>query len=153
MLRCMNTVEGKNGSMSFDGRSVAVEVRSNIGNRPMGRRVIAVSDVETVDVVPPRGAYLGTFNVVPKGAPPKLGRSVHGRWNAVNSDTGITFKPKQLAAVEAFAREVEAARAASVAAPAGGVTAQLRTLGAMHHRGAIDDATFIREAHLLLPQL
>lgn len=150
----MTTVDGKNGRMSFDGSVVVIESRSNLGNNPMGRRVVQLADVESVDLVEPHGAYLGTFNVVLKGAPSRLGRSVAGRLNAVNSDTGMTFKPRQLKAVRGLAGEIESARAAlPPAGVRGEVAAQLRNLGSMHHRGAIDDATFIREMHTLLPQL
>lgn len=33
------------------------------------------------------------------------------------------------------------------------VISQLRQLGSMHHRGTLDDATFIKELHELLPRL
>ena len=94
----------------------------------------------------------------------------------------ILIGPGHVKAFEALTAEINAAKAAPPApvvvqapapavapapapaptpapvAPSGGdgvgeVVAQLRGLGEMHHRGAIDDATFIREAHILLPKL
>lgn len=43
--------------------------------------------------------------------------------------------------------------AAPVNAEREAVIAQLRQLGSMHHRGALDDQTFIKELHALLPRL
>lgn len=115
---------------------------------------LAANGVWSVSVV---GEVQSSQNTRGRAAVSKVAR---GDENSiiVRHGQGGAFKSLGEAISTAKAAQVSGGAPAPVSAPAPdqgreAVIAQLRHLGSMHHRGSLDDATFIRELHELLPRL
>jgi len=161
-----------NGSATFDGQTLTI-ARGGFSRQGRGRKVIPLSAIGAVQLRPPSfGAIVGdgAWSVSVAGevqsSESRRGRGKARRAGRYDENT-ILVGPGHVKAFEALTAEINAAKAAPpapvvVQAPESpapvdqgreAVIAQLRNLGAMHHRGSIDDETFIREAHSLLPRL
>ena len=161
---------GMNGSATFDGQTLTI-TRAGFSRQGRGEKVIPLQAIGAVQLRRPSfGAIVGdgAWSVSVAGEV-QSSESRRGRGNARRQgrfdENTILVGPGHVKAFEALTAEINAAKAAPpapvvVQAPApdvpavsGDVAAQLRNLGAMHHRGSIDDATFIAELHQLLPRL
>ena len=163
---------GMNGSVTFDGRTLTI-TRAGFSRQGRGEKAIPLQAIGAVQLRKPSfGAIVGdgAWSVSVAGEV-QSSESRRGRGNARREgrfdENTILVGPGHVKAFEALTAEINAAKAAPpapvvVQAPApaadasgasGDVAAQLRNLGAMHHRGSIDDATFIAELHQLLPRL
>ena len=163
---------GVNGSATFDGQTLTI-TRAGFARQGRGEKVIPLQAIGAVQLRRPSfGAIVGdgAWSVSVSGEV-QSSESRRGRGNARRQgrfdENTILVGPGHVKAFEALTAEINAAKAAPpapvvVQAPApaadvssvsGDVAAQLRNLGAMHHRGSIDDATFIAELHQLLPRL
>ena len=160
--------KGSNGRVSFDGQTLRIS-RGTFSRQGKGEKVIPLASVGAVQLRRPSwGAALadGAWSVSVLG---EVGNSEsrRGRGNARREgrfdENTIILGSQHVKAFEALTAAINEAKAspATVAPPVAPVpdagrealVSQLRQLGAMHHRGSIDDATFIREMHVLLPQL
>ena len=172
-----------NGSATFDGQTLTIMRGgfSRQGRSEKVIPLHAIGAVQLRK--PSFGAIVGdgAWSVSVMGEM-QSSESRRGRGNARRQgkydENTILIGPGHVKAFEALTAEINAAKAAppapvvvqapapavapapapAPASPSGGgvsgeVAAQLRGLGAMHHRGAIDDETFIRELHQLLPRL
>ena len=158
----------------FDGQALTITRNGVLGMMTQGRneKVIPLSAIGAVQYRPPTLATNGVWSVSVVGEvqSSKNARGMRAVAKVARDDeNSIIVRPGQGAAFKALGEAIESARVAPPPAPApapspappapsggdgvGEVVAQLRGLGEMHHRGAIDDATFIREAHILLPML
>ena len=163
---------GMNGSATFDGQTLTI-TRAGFARQGRGEKVIPLQAIGAVQLRKPSfGAIVGdgAWSVSVSGEV-QSSESRRGRGNARRQgrfdENTILVGPGHVKAFEALTAEINAAKAAPpapvvVQAPTApvpadqgreAVIAQLRNLGSMHHRGVIDDATFIREAHSLLPRL
>ena len=161
---------GTNGTALFDGQVLTIR-RGFISNQARGEKVIPLASIGAVQLRKPSfGALMadGVWSVSVLGevqlSTSKRGRG-HGRKESKGDENSIIVKPGQMAAFQRLTDEINAAKVAGAmpqvpvqAAPAvdqgrEALIAQLRQLGSMHHSGAIDDATFIREMHGILPRL
>ena len=172
---------GLNGSVEFDGQTLTIR-RGGFAGQGRGEKVIPLSAIGAVQLRKPSFGLAstdGAWSVSVMGEA-QSSESRRGRGNARKQgrfdENTIILGSWHVKAFEALTAEINAAKAAPPApvvvqapapapaptpappAPSGGdgvgeVVAQLRGLGEMHHRGGIDDATFIREAHILLPKL
>lgn len=160
---------GMNGSATFDGQTLTI-ARGGLSGQGRGQKVIPLHAIGAVQLRKPSfGAIVGdgAWSVSVMGET-QSSESRRGRGNARrqgrHDENTILVGPGHVKAFEALGEAINAAKAAppapvvvqapdAPAGPSGDVAAQLRSLGSMHHRGAIDDATFIRELHVLLPQL
>lgn len=161
-----------NGSATFDGQTLTI-TRAGFSRQGRSEKVIPLHAIGAAQLRKPSfGAIVGdgAWSVSVMGET-QSSESRRGRGNARRQgkydENTILIGPGHVKAFEALTAEINAAKAAppapvvvqapAPAAPSGGVSgevaAQLRGLGAMHHRGAIDDETFIRELHQLLPRL
>lgn len=166
---------GTNGSAVFDGQMLTIR-RGFISNQAKGEKSIPLASIGAVQMRKPSfGALMadGVWSVSVLGemqsSTSKRGRG-HARKESRDDENSIIVKPGQMAAFQRLTDEINAAKAGTTlpgpSAPAAPVMAapmmdqgrealitQLRQLGSMHHSGSIDDATFIREMHTLLPRL
>ena len=166
-----------NGSATFDGQTLTI-ARGGFSRQGRSEKVIPLHAIGAAQLRKPSfGAIVGdgAWSVSVMGEM-QSSESRRGRGNARRQgkydENTILIGPGHAKAFEALTAEINAAKAAppvpvvvqapapapAPAIPSGGgvpgeVAAQLRGLGAMHHRGAIDDETFIRELHQLLPRL
>lgn len=160
---------GVNGQASFDGQVLTITRNNVLGMMTQGRgeKAIPVSSIGAVQYRPPTLTANGVWSVSVLGEV-QSSTNVRGRKAvarvARGDENSIVVRHGQGEAFKALGEAINAAKAtppapavvqalAPVSGPSGDVAAQLRALGSMHHRGAIDDATFIRELHVLLPQL
>lgn len=162
--------KGANGTAIFDGRMLTIR-RGMIGNQARGEKNIPLGSIGAVQMRKPSfGAVMadGAWSVSVLGEM-QSSTSGRGRGQARKESRGdensIIFRPTQAGAFQKLTDAINAAKAGGAMPPAPvqaapmvdqsreAVIAQLRHLGSMHHSGAIDDATFIRELHGLLPQL
>ena len=170
-IPCMRA-NGVNGQAVFDGQVLTITRDGVLGMMTQGRnsKQIPVASIGAVQYRPPTMATNGVWSVSVVGEV-QSSKSVRGRKAisrvAREDENSIIVRPGQGGAFKALGDAINAAKAAPpapvvVQAPApaadvssvsGDVAAQLRSLGAMHHRGSIDDATFIAELHQLLPRL
>ena len=157
---------GVNGQAVLDGQVLTITRDGVMGVLTQGKGVksIPVGSIGAVQYRPPTLTANGVWSVSVVG---EVQSSTNARGRravsrvAREDENSIIVRPGQGAAFKALGEAINAAKVAPsapapVAAPAGpsgDVAAQLRNLGAMHHRGAIDDATFIAELHQLLPRL
>lgn len=144
-----------------------------IGNQARGEKVIPLASIGAVQIRKPSfGALMadGVWSVSVLGemqsSTSKRGRG-HARKESRGDENSIIIKPSQMAAFQSLTDEINAAKAGAARSPAPApapaapvidqgreaLIAQIRQLGSMHHSGSIDDATFIREMHGLLPRL
>ena len=172
-----------NGSATFDGQTLTIArggfSRQGRSEKVIPLHAIGAAQLRK----PSFGAIVGdgAWSVSVMGEM-QSSESRRGRGNARRQgkydENTILIGPGHAKAFEALTAEINAAKAAppvpvvvqapapavapapapAPAIPSGGgvsgeVAAQLRGLGAMRHRGAIDDETFIRELHQLLPRL
>ena len=161
---------GVNGQASFDGATLTISRKGFFGwaTQGKGEKQIPLAALGSVQYQPPTMSGNGVWSVSVVGevqSSSRVGRGMNAKARAAQGDEnsiivrpgqGGAFKALGAAIAEAKARAMSPAPAPAMAGPAGpsgDVAAQLRNLGSMHHRGAIDDATFIREMHTLLPQL
>jgi hypothetical protein len=160
---------GVNGQVSFDGSTVTITRDGVLGRMTQGRgsKTIPVSAIGAVQFRPPTLTVNGTWSLSISGEV-QSSTSARGRKAvskvARDDENAVVVRHGQVKAFEALTAAINAARAgggivqpAPVAAPVDqgreALIAQLRQLGSMHHSGSIDDATFIREMHGLLPRL
>ena len=163
---------GVNGQAVLDGQVLTITRDGVMGVMTQGRnsKQIPVASIGAVQYRPPTLTANGVWSVSVVGevqsSTNTRGRRAVSRV-AREDENSIVVRHGQGAAFKALGEAINAAKAAPmppvvVQAPAptaeapgvsGDVAAQLRNLGAMHHRGAIDDATFIAELHQLLPRL
>lgn len=165
--------KGTNGTAIFDGQMLTIR-RGMIGNQARGEKVIPLASIGAVQMRKPSfGALVadGAWSVSVLGemqsSSSKRGRG-QARKESRGDENSIIFRPTQAGAFQRLTDAINAAKAGGAvppvpaqAVPAAPVVdhgrealiAQLRQLGSMHHSGAIDDATFIREMHTLLPRL
>ena len=171
---CGMRANGLNGSVEFDGQTLTIR-RGGFAGQGRGEKVIPLSAIGAVQLRKPSFGLAstdGAWSVSVMGEA-QSSESRRGRGNARKQgrfdENTIILGSWHVKAFEALGEAIESARVAPSPAPApapspappapsggdgvGEVVAQLRGLGEMHHRGAIDDATFIREAHILLPKL
>ena len=163
---------GVNGQASFDGATLTITRHGLMGRATQGKNTkqIPLHALGAVQYRPPTLTANGVWSV---GVVGEVQSSTNTRGRAAVSkvargdENSIIVRPGQGGAFKALGEAINAAKAAPpapvvVQAPApaadvssvsGDVAAQLRNLGAMHHRGSIDDATFITELHQLLPRL
>lgn len=160
---------GVNGQASFDGATLTITRHGLVGRATQGKgtKQIPLSALGAVQYRPPTLAANGVWSV---GVAGEVQSSTNTRGRAAVSkvargdENSIIVRPGQGAAFKALGDAINAAKAmppapvvvqapAPLNGPSNDVAAQLRNLGAMHHRGAIDDGTFIQELHVLLPQL
>ena len=158
----------------FDGQALTITRNGVLGMMTQGRneKVIPLSAIGAVQYRPPTLATNGVWSVSVVGEvqSSKNARGMRAVAKVARDDeNSIIVRHGQGAAFKALGEAINAARVAPApavapaptpapAVPSGGgvsgeVAAQLRGLGAMHHRGAIDDEAFIRELHQLLPRL
>lgn len=160
---------GVNGQASFDGATLTITRHGLMGRATQGRNTkqIPLHALGAVQYRPPTLTANGVWSV---GVVGEVQSSTNARGRAAVSkvargdENSIIVRPGQGGAFKALGEAINAAKAAPPApavvqapaplnGPSNDVAAQLRNLGAMHHRGAIDDGTFIQELHVLLPQL
>lgn len=148
--------------VEFDGTTVKI-TRTGLGRQGRGVKTIPLSSIGAVQLRPPspfRVTGNGVWSISVTGEV----QSSEARWSrasakdaAKHDENSVIIGTGHVKAFQALTDAINAAKAGdtpgSHPAPMGDVPAQLRQLGAMHHRGAIDDATFIRELHELLPRL
>ena len=169
---------GVNGQAVFDGQALTITRNGALGMMTQGRneKVIPLSAIGAVQYRPPTLATNGVWSVSVVGEvqSSKNARGMRAVAKVARDDeNSIIVRHGQSGAFKALGEAINAARVAPAPAVApaptpaptpapaalsggdgvGEVVAQLRGLGEMHHLGAIDDATFIREAHILLPKL
>ena len=167
---CPMEANGVNGQASFDGATLTISRRGFMGwaTQGKGEKQIPLAALGSVQYQPPTMYGNGVWSVSVVGevqSSSRAGRGMNAKARAAQGDEnsiivrpgqGAAFKALGVAIAEAKARALAPAPAPAMAGPAGpsgDVAAQLRNLGSLHHRGAIDDATFIRELHALLPRL
>ena len=167
--RMMITAKGVNGSVEFDGHVLTITRGGLMGRATQGRnsKQIPLASIGAVQLRPPTLAANGVWSVSVVGEV-QSSKPIRGVRDVARStrddENAVTVRSGQVKSFEALGAAIdEARRSAAVPAPVvvqapassevEGVAAQLRQVGAMHHRGAIDDATFIREMHALLPRL
>ena len=167
---CPMEANGVNGQASFDGATLTISRRGFMGwaTQGKGEKQIPLAALGSVQYQPPTMSGNGVWSVSVVGevqSSSRVGRGMNAKARAAQGDeNSIIVRPGQGGAFKALGAAINAAKAAPPApvtvqavAPTGGpsndVAAQLRNLGAMHHRGSIDDATFIAELHQLLPRL
>ena len=171
-MSCMRA-NGVNGQASFDGATLTISRKGFFGwaTQGKGEKQIPLAALGSVQYQPPTMSGNGVWSVSVVGevqSSSRVGRGMNAKARAAQGDeNSIIVRPGQGGAFKALGEAINAAKAAPpapvvVQAPApaadvsgvsGDVAAQLRNLGAMHHRGSIDDATFIAELHQLLPRL
>lgn len=161
---------GVNGQASFDGATLTISRRGFMGwaTQGKGEKQIPLAALGSVQYQPPTMSGNGVWSVSVVGevqSSSRVGRGMNAKARAAQGDeNSIIVRPGQGGAFKALGEAINAAKAAPPASvvvqapapvngPSNDVAAQLRNLGAMHHRGAIDDGTFIQELHVLLPQL
>ena len=138
--------------------------------------MIPLSAIGAVQYRPPTLATNGVWSVSVVGEvqSSKNARGMRAVAKVARDDeNSIIVRHGQSGAFKALGEAINAARMAPPSAPApapaptptpapaapsggdgvGEVVAQLRGVGEMHHRGALDDEAFIREMHRLLPLL
>lgn len=155
--------KGVTGSVSFDGHTVVISRSGGAGKWLQGKgdKSIPVSSVSAVQLQPPGLQGHGVWQVSLSGESAANVRHGFASSNKLMRDENtILFAPRSKKDFEAVTQAIRDARAGGsvpsappVDAGREAVVGQLRQLGSMHHRGAIDDATFIREMHELLPRL
>ena len=154
---------GANGSVTFDGQTVVIRRDKGAGKRLQGKgeKSIPVTAISAVQLQPPGLQGHGVWQLSLSGESAANVRHGFASANKLMRDENtILFGNRAKPAFEAITQAIQSARAGGAPAPAApvdsdreAVIAQLRQLGAMHHRGSVDDATFIRELHELLPRL
>lgn len=160
--------KGVNGQVSFDGSMVTITRDGVLGRMTQGKgtKSIPLAAIGAVQFRPPTLTANGTWSLSISGES-QSSRAIRGvratSKVARDDENTVIVRSGQVKAFEALTAEINAARAAgpAPAAPSApavdqdreAVIAQLRQLGSMHHSGSIDDATFIREMHGLLPKL
>lgn len=159
--------KGVNGTVTLENGVVTISREGFFGwaTQGKGEKQVPVSAIGAVQMRPPSLNANGVWSIsvageVQSSTTPRGVRQVS---KAGKEENSVIVKRSQVKAFQALTDEINAARVAlsAPAAPAApavdaereAVVGQLRQLGAMHHRGAIDDATFIREMHELLPKL
>lgn len=160
--------KGTNGTAVFDGQMLTIR-RGMIGNQARGEKVIPLASIGAVQMRKPSfGALMadGVWSVSVLGemqsSTSKRGRG-QARKESRSDENSIIIKPGQVGEFQALTDAINAAKAGGgapvvqatpvVDQDREAVIAQLRQLGSMHHRGALDDQAFIRELHELLPRL
>lgn len=157
--------KGTNGTAIFDGQLLTIR-RGFIGTQAKGDKTIPLASIGAVQIRKPSAMALmadGVWSVSVLGevqastARRGIGK---GRKESLDDENSIVIGPKHLATFQALTDAINAAKSGASAPTAAvvdqareAIIAQLQQLGAMHHRGAIDDGTFIRELHQLLPRL
>ena len=161
---------GVNGQASFDGATLTISRKGFFGwaTQGKGEKSIPLAAIGSVQFQPPTMTGDGVWSVSVLGEVQSSrsgGRGYNGKARAAMGDeNSIVVRPGQGAAFKALGAAIAEAKASALApapapamagpgGPSGDVAAQLRNLGSLHHRGAIDAATFIRELHTLLPRL
>ena len=158
---------GVNGQASFDGATLTISRKGFFGwaTQGKGEKQIPLAALGSVQYQPPTMSGNGVWSVSVVGevqSSSRVGRGMNAKARAaqgnensiiVRPGQGAAFKALGVAIAEAKARAMSPAPVVQQAPGVGDVAAQLRNLGSMHHRGVIDDATFIRELHALLPRL
>lgn len=166
---------GVNGQAVLDGHMLTITRDGVLGMMTQGRneKAIPVASIGAVQFRPPTLTANGVWSVSVVGEV-QSSTNTRGR-RAVSKvargdENSIIVRHGQQGAFKALTDAINAAKAAPMApvvvqAPsqqqAGpvvdmdreAVIAQVRQMGDMHYRGVIDDATFIREMHALLPRL
>lgn len=161
---------GTNGTAIFDGQMLTIR-RGMIGNQARGQKAIPLASIGAVQIRKPSfGALMadGVWSVSVLGeiqsSSSARGRG-HARKESKDDENSIIIKPSQMATFQQLTDAINAAKAGGARPPAPvpaqpvvdlgreALIAQLRQLGSMHYSGSIDDATFIREIHGLLPKL
>lgn len=155
---------GVNGQAVLEGQVLTITRDGVMGMMTQGRnsKQIPVASIGAVQYRPPTLTANGVWSVSVVG---EVQSSTNARGRravsrvARGDENSIIVRHGQGAAFKALGDAINAAKAAppapatDVPSASGDVAAQLRNLGAMHHRGSIDDATFIAELHQLLPRL
>lgn len=154
---------GANGSVTFDGQTIVIRRDKGAGKRLQGKgeKSIPVTGISAVQLQPPGLQGHGVWQVSLSGESAANVRHGFAAANKLMRDENtILFGNRAKADFEAITQAINTARAGGTPAPAvpvdsdrEAVIAQLRQLGSMHHRGSVDDVTFIRELHELLPRL
>lgn len=153
--------KGVNGRVTLDGGMLTISRAGFFGWATQGRneKQVPVSSIGAVQMRPPTLHANGVWSIsiVGEVQSSRSARGVRDVMQAGKDENSVIVKRSQVKQFEALTKAINEARAGGASpAPAAAVSdvpAQLRQLGAMHHRGAIDDATFIREMHELLPRL
>lgn len=156
--------KGVNGSVSFDGHTVVISRSGGAGKWLQGKgdKSIPASSVSAIQLQPPGLQGHGVWQVSLSGESAANVRHGFASSNKLMRDENtILFSPRAKKDFDAITQAIRDARAGGSPVPSAhpvdadreAVVGQLRQLGSMHHRRAIDDATFIREMHELLPRL
>lgn len=154
-------------AVEFDGTAVTI-TRLGFGKQGRGVKTIPLSSIGSVQLRPPSAFTImgdGVWSVSVAGEV-QSSTSHRGRGAAKDAakydENSVVIGNVHVKAFQALTDAINAAKAQGAtptvaAAPVDtdreAVIAQIRQLGSMHHRGSVDDATFIRELHELLPRL
>lgn len=158
--------KGVNGQVTLKDGLVTISRAGFFGWATQGKNTkqVPVSSIGSVQFRPPTLHTNGVWSISVAGEvqSSRSPRGLRDVTRAGKDENSVIVGRSQVKAFRALTEAINEARVSpgvpASAAPVPddsreGVIAQLRQLGAMHHRGALDDATFIQELHTLLPQL
>ncbi len=155
----MQPVRGHNGTIVFDGATVAITrsgflARATVGK---GEKRIPLRHITAVQFKPAGVMMNGFIAFTLAGGVEARSRFGHQTSDAVKDENSVIFTKAQQPAFEELRAAIEQALAAPVAPPqrvaAVDPVAQLQQLAALHHSGALTDAEFAHAKASLLSRM